>query len=103
MDKVGSPRIIPVYLSMKNPLMIDFKGSKKADDFYDEIEEAKQKGNDGVIIKRHDLISIKGEDQYIAFSPTQIKSAIGNRGTFDPNESQYLPILLNPVNQKKNF
>jgi hypothetical protein len=41
-------------------------------------------GIDGVILKsetRH-----QGNDHYIAFSPEQIKSATGNRGTFDAGE-----------------
>lgn len=29
-------------------------------------------------------------DEYVAFSPTQIKSATGNRGTFDPNDARIL-------------
>jgi hypothetical protein len=27
---------------------------------------------------------VRGEPEYIVFEPTQIKSATGNRGTFDP-------------------
>lgn len=37
---------------------------------------AKKAGHDGII----------HGDEYIVFDPTQIKSAIGNRGTFDPND-----------------
>jgi len=48
-------------------------------------------GIDGVILKeetRH-----QGNDHYIAFSPEQIKSATGNRGTFDAGERNinYMP------------
>jgi len=45
-------------------------------------------GIDGVILKsetRH-----QGNDHYIAFSPEQIKSATGNRGTFDAGERNIL-------------
>ena len=41
-------------------------------------------GIDGVVIKsetRH-----AGNDHYIAFEPTQIKSATGAKGTFDPSD-----------------
>lgn len=31
-----------------------------------------------------------GQDSYIAFDPTQIKSATGNRGTFDPDNPSFL-------------
>ena len=47
-------RIVPVYLSIKSE-------------------------QDGLIRKRED-----GTTEYIVFQPEQIKSAIGNRGTFDP-------------------
>ena len=54
------------------------------------IARAKADGHDGVIFKDiyDPLRSYMGEkgvsDVVAAFSPTQIKSAIGNRGTFDP-------------------
>ncbi len=38
-----------------------------------------------------------GTDSYIAFSPTQIKSAIGNRGTYDPNDPNILNQGGDPV------
>ncbi len=40
--------------------------------------EAKTRGYDGIVGKDR-----YGDTEYIAFEPTQIKSAIGNRGTFD--------------------
>jgi len=51
-------------------------------------------GIDGVVLKsetRH-----AGNDHYIVFSPEQIKSATGNRGTFDAGESN---ILYMPAGQ----
>ena len=90
-----------VYLSLKNPKTVS------ADDFgwwenneygkegyvHDEgmkasiIAQAMKEGFDGLIAEN---IPEGGEDfepshQYVAFYPEQIKSAIGNRGTFDPN------------------
>jgi hypothetical protein len=38
-------------------------------------------GFDGIIAHRPD-----GSKEYVAFKPEQIKSAIGNQGTFDPND-----------------
>lgn len=38
-------------------------------------------GYDGIVVNRG-----KATEEWIAFSPTQIKSAIGNRGTFSPTE-----------------
>src|SRR5699024_5796966 len=37
-----------------------------------------REGHDGIIFQS------EGANEYVAFEPTQIKSAIGNRGTFDP-------------------
>lgn len=48
------------------------------DDIHDTIRNS---GFDGIIAHRPD-----GSKEYVAFHPTQIKSAIGNQGTFDPND-----------------
>jgi hypothetical protein len=77
--------VFPTYLSFKKPFTIDAKGNfagniefgKSGQEFRDAIRSEKY---DGIIIK-----NTKDEgDVYVAFSPTQIKSATGNRGTFDP-------------------
>ncbi|MDE2471259.1 MAG: hypothetical protein KGL35_21625 [Bradyrhizobium sp.] len=45
-------------------------------------------GYDGIpYINSHEA---RGETSYIAFHPEQIKSAIGNRGTFDPNDPRIM-------------
>ena len=56
------------------------------------METAKYNGNDGVIFKgitddkiHHDIWSFPS-DIFAVFNPSQIKSAIGNQGTFDPSE-----------------
>lgn len=41
----------------------------------------------------------EARDSYIAFRPNQIKSAIGNRGTFDPNEDSILYALQDEFEQ----
>ncbi len=100
-------RTIPVYLSIKNPITLSDQGAwdyGTLRDSYElrkhltwkEVTEARDikgireallsKGIDGIIYKNYGEV-IKGEeveDSYIAFEPTQIKSATGNRGTFDP-------------------
>lgn len=53
------------------------------DGFRSQLES---QGYDGIIIKNTKTDSIQGGpkiDQFIAFSPTQIKSAVGNSGSFD--------------------
>jgi GNAT superfamily N-acetyltransferase len=79
---------MPVYLSIQRPLRLSF-------DPYDEetwaegIERAKDKGYDGIVYPN----AVEGGESWVAFSPTQIKSAIGNRGTFDPEDPN---IMHNP-------
>jgi len=49
---------------------------------------------DGLVLRNiDDSMTAGGEPatHYVAFEPTQIKSAVGNRGTFDPND----PSILN--------
>ncbi|OZI23754.1 hypothetical protein CAL26_10005 [Bordetella genomosp. 9] len=65
--------LYPVHLRMENPLYVDYAVSRQAE----VIREAKAAGHDGIIDARGD---------YVVFSPEQIKSAIGNRGTFDAND-----------------
>jgi hypothetical protein len=53
-------------------------------------------GHDGIIMNAEEYFGpgagwkgmegVKNAKHYIVFEPTQVKSAIGNRGTFDPNE-----------------
>ena len=79
----GSPVVYPVYLSLKNP-----KKYGSASSFYRDAEnfkgrfnewrtELEEQGFDGVVV-RDDF------EEVIAFRPTQIKSATGNIGTYDP-------------------
>lgn len=81
--------IMPGYVSLQNPHVVESQPwlpwnlvNSAA------IETALENGNDGVII-RNSVDTATGEeiesDIYIVFEPTQIKSATGNRGTFDPS------------------
>lgn len=72
-------RIIDAYLSIKNPAGWDQYERLT----YDQLIQA---GYDGVALDMGD-----GRTHYIAFEPEQIKSATGNRGTFDQND----PSILN--------
>lgn len=47
------------------------------------------KGYDGIVYL-NEYEGPGNQDSYIVFRPTQIKSAIGNRGTFDPNDPNIL-------------
>ncbi|MEN9926072.1 MAG: hypothetical protein RL268_2198, partial [Pseudomonadota bacterium] len=110
---VSGSRMIPVYLSLKNPLIFDAEGRKWTNvnggestakgaakpilDINALAVKARADGHDGLIVKNVVDNSIPmGPDgavpssdrpatTYMAFSPTQIKSVF-NRGTFDPND-----------------
>lgn len=84
-----SPSIIPAFLKLEKPLVIfnnkqaqelrdSFGGDEKYFDLTPEeiSKEIKRRGYDGLIDKIY--------HQYAVISPTQIKSATGNTGAFDP-------------------
>ena len=97
-------QVMPVYASIKNPY------TKGVDAFWREfgtggtdaegVAAAQAAGYDGIIVKRADryydndareFVDRGGElTHYVVFEPTQIKSAIGNRGTFDPKNPDIL-------------
>lgn len=85
-----------VYLSMRNPLVIDCNNrsydaiayNEEIKDTYEWAAWAEEKGYDGVIFENIrdgvDLGSMsEATNDYVAFSPSQIKSATDNIGTFD--------------------
>ena len=77
-------KLYEVYLDMKNPLIVDFKGERVDADseLVKLINKAKREGYDGVIAKNL-KDGFETNNQYIVFEPTQIKSATENVGTFD--------------------
>ena len=82
--------IFPVYLSIQNPLVLEKRAAQSfikngVDNQERVIDKAKAKGHDGLIVK--DVVDLgKQSTHYVVFEPNQIKSATGNRGTFDVNE-----------------
>lgn len=96
--RATDPVVMPVHIKVENPLVIETDhpaASMEADlnrsDIIEKLVHAKRAGKpyDGVIIKRRRGDEWDG-DNIIVFEPTQIKSAIGNRGTFDPNDPNIL-------------
>jgi hypothetical protein len=79
----GGANIMPVYLSLNNPLIVNFRGEGR-EYLADEIVKAKEGGHDGVIALNFDDGAVS--THYIAFDPAQIKSAIGNTGMFNTND-----------------
>jgi hypothetical protein len=86
----NNENVMPIHLSLKNPFQANmehknaikqklFSGDQFApSDFTDNLIA---KGHDGVILNYGDR---EGTKEYVVFNPTQIKSAIGNNGDYDP-------------------
>lgn len=89
----AKPNVVPVFLSIRNPLTIDAKevmldGEHSFDSMRTVVLRARREGYDGLhIINVPDGYGVS--NQWAAFNPTQIKS-IFNRGTFDPNDPRIL-------------
>ncbi len=83
----GTANIMPVYLSLQNPIVVNTKdGADKHFDYNRDklYERAEKAGADGIIVNG------SNRTLYVAFEPGQIKSAIGNRGSFSANSSNIL-------------
>lgn len=93
-DKTGS-NVMPMYILLRNPYEMDMwrdfsKLSDKKGIVQDElmkhfIQKVKRKGHDGIILKGRDTYR-----ELMVFKPTQIKSATGNKGGFNPNSSNIM-------------
>ena len=95
-DKKQTGRILPIYLQVKNPKKISYDalGTLESKGEIMRIKQAfEDQGHDGFMLDRGN-----GFD-YVPFSPEQIKSATGNRGTFDAGERN---ILFMPASEAKN-
>ncbi len=87
---LDQPNVIPTYLSIQNPLIINADGMSWAEITDDAIKKAKKQKKDGLILKNlADFASFSDINEtqtvYIAFEPTQIKS-IYNTGAFSPTD-----------------
>lgn len=109
--------LMPVYLSIENPIYLNraMSDSERAalegagvdprvfENFYGEawelfdeasgesnVEALKRAGFDGAVLEEDDVDTGKTFKAWVAFDPEQIKSAIGNRGTFDPTDPNIL-------------
>ena len=81
--------VMPVYLSIQNPKRYDSLTwlAERAIPFAGSPQELRAElegdGYDGIVVKDEEF----GGTSYIAFRPEQIKSAVGNVGTFDPENA----------------
>lgn len=96
----AEPRVIPAYLKLENPLIVDGRGrewreAQAIGKTTDVIKRAQAEGHDGVIIRNvrdnyNNTPRTRPTDTFVVFNSRQIKSAIGNRGTFDPDNPSIL-------------
>lgn len=84
----GGENITPVFLSFKNPFIASWSGKNKIS-VTEAFDKAIAGGHDSLIVRKigasRGQFGPKKTDYYFAFHPKQIKSATGNRGTFDPD------------------
>ena len=75
----GAAIIMPVFLRMIDPHVVDFQG-EGLEYLGEELVRAKALGRDGLVARNYADGSVS--DHYVAFAPGQIKSAIGNSGLY---------------------
>ena len=79
--------VYPVYLSIQNPIHLSSGEIESAGRPW-RMDDYKKQGYDGAIFATDTKDLTKsgwsGDAQIVAFRPEQIKSATGNRGTYDP-------------------
>jgi len=85
--------VMPVYLRIENPLIVDQKGKGYRETSYFElIQKARAGGHDGLII-RNTYDAVLGDalpdDIYVAFDPRQVKSVF-NRGEWNRDSALLL-------------
>lgn len=92
--RLDGQNVLPVYLAISNPLIVDAAGENAVGfDIPEALKRAVRGGHDGLIIRNLDDaagLSNQEADHYVVFEPSQIKSAIGNSGSFDPADPRIL-------------
>lgn len=86
---MAQPTVYSVFVNMRKPK----RGTKDEIDIIDATEDigkAKSAGFDGLIVEGVNETGDSVGTTYVAFEPSQIKSAIGNNGNFDANDPSIL-------------
>lgn len=91
-DYVDGSNVVPVYLSLQNPKVVDYADQDDDREVRADAYLAEEEGYDGFIaLNAFDGHSVA--NQYVVFNPAQIKSAIGNIGAFNPDDPSILRSL----------
>jgi hypothetical protein len=90
-----SPSVYKVYVKMKNPYVHDYEGEKYREiKYYDVIKKAKTSSHDGVILLNTydsmDSYNSKKDNIIVTFDNKNIKSATGNKGSFNPDKEDII-------------
>ena len=88
--KITGSNVMPVHAAIKNPLEL-----KSLDEWFDKIPGktdaektawVKSQGYDGIKYPHSQPTKTESGMAWVAFEPTQLKSAIGNKGTYNPKK-----------------
>ena len=90
----ATPGMLKLFVKFKNPMVTDQQHeSYRETTYFDQIKEAKKNGHDGLIVLNTwdagafaEFDGAYRDNIFVAFEPTQIKSATGNNGNFDPDD-----------------
>jgi hypothetical protein len=90
METNRASRVMPVYLNIQNP--VRFLDPSEFHQAVSDMSGENYKRGQGVLFDRlrsqgHDSAILGNDEVFVVLQdPTQVKSAIGNRGTYDPKE-----------------
>jgi hypothetical protein len=94
--------VVPVYLSIEKPYVIDAAGAKARDFQFDNLDPAKRNKDilSAISSGKYDGVIIRNTDDegtiFVALKPEQVKSAIANNGDFDPHNPNMLFSTFGP-------
>lgn len=91
---ITGAQTVPVYIAMKNPLVVDAKGEYYFRVYKTAFQQAADGNHDGIIFRNvidsANVANQRPSDVFVAFRPNQIKSATGNNGQFDANNDDIM-------------
>ena len=111
-DYRDGTNVMPVYLKMERPLVIDdqisldwardvfAKGSREFPQLLPKVwvDEVTRDGEyDGIVFDGEALGWKPAAREFIVFKPEQVKSALGNSGAFDPTSPNILDAVVSPL------
>jgi len=101
LQQLEGGNVMPVYLSLQRPMVVNARGANWDDIFWDGdywstndlAVRARLAGHDGLIIRNVKDVGAGQSvpaNNYVVFSSEQVKSAIGNDGSYDRDDASIL-------------